>query len=81
MIDSVRRQRATQIQIWTREFQTWKKRALEEKYTRYCWTYPGVKECLKRLEAGLEMIDLKHFNDTDAKPSPQQASTVERGVL
>ncbi|KAF1953749.1 FAD/NAD(P)-binding domain-containing protein [Byssothecium circinans] len=67
MMDRVRRQRATRIQTWTREFQTWKKKALEEKYTWYCWTYPGIKECLKRLDAGLEMIELKHFNDADAK--------------
>lgn len=57
-IESVRRKRASQIQTWTREYQAWKKTAMDPAYTRYCWTYPGIKTCLQRLEAGQEMIEL-----------------------
>lgn len=81
MIDSVRRRRASKIQMWTREYQTWKKTALDPKYTWYCWSYPGgIKGCLERLARGEEMIDLSKWEDRSVLVSNGQGkrlSTLE----
>ncbi|OJJ71732.1 hypothetical protein ASPBRDRAFT_125517 [Aspergillus brasiliensis CBS 101740] len=57
--DRVRRPRASQIQLNTR--MAAEKRSAEEVYSfaRYNWTYPGVKEGLRRLNAGEELIQFK----------------------
>jgi salicylate hydroxylase len=54
--DSVRRPRASQIQDITR--QAVNKKTAEEVYRfqRYNWTYPGVVEGLRRVQAGEELI-------------------------
>ncbi|KAL4946062.1 hypothetical protein BDV06DRAFT_235611 [Aspergillus oleicola] len=54
--DRVRRPRASQIQNHTR--QAHHKASAEDlwRYTDYNYTYPGVVECLRRLDAGDEMI-------------------------
>jgi salicylate hydroxylase len=54
--DRVRRPRASQIQNNTR--QAADKRTAEEVYSfaKYNWTYPGIREGLRRLDAGEELI-------------------------
>ncbi|KAL3495040.1 hypothetical protein BJX62DRAFT_246391 [Aspergillus germanicus] len=57
--DRVRRPRASQIQNNTRKAA--KKRTAEEVYSfaKYNWTYPGIREGLRRLNAGEELIQFK----------------------
>ncbi|KAJ6022817.1 hypothetical protein N7460_013212 [Penicillium canescens] len=54
--DRVRRPRVAQIQNNTRK--SIERRSAEEIYSfaKYNWTYPGIKECLRRIDAGEEMI-------------------------
>jgi salicylate hydroxylase len=54
--DRVRRPRAAQIQNNTRK--SIERRSAEDIYSfaKYNWTYPGIKECLRRIDAGEEMI-------------------------
>lgn len=56
--DSVRRPRASQIQDNTR--QSVAKKSAEEvlRFERYNWTYPGVIEGLRRVQAGEDLIQL-----------------------
>ena len=56
--DRVRRPRASQIQNTTR--QAHHQVAPEQIYSNsmYNWTYPGMKECLRRLNAGEVMIEV-----------------------
>jgi len=54
--DRVRRQRASTIQMHTRDQHGRKDPSKMWKYTQYNFTYPGVRECLNRLNAGEEMI-------------------------
>ena len=54
--DRVRRSRASRIQNDTRESQQRKDKDTLYKNTKYNFTYPGVEECLSRLNAGQEMI-------------------------
>ncbi|KAL3441104.1 hypothetical protein BJX65DRAFT_314134 [Aspergillus insuetus] len=58
-LDRVRRPRASQIQNHTR--QVHHKASAEElwRFTSYNYTYPGVVECLRRLDAGEEMIPIR----------------------
>lgn len=53
--DSVRRPRASRIQMQTREAQ--QRRDPDKIYnnTKYNFTYPGVEECLSRLKTGSSM--------------------------
>lgn len=55
-IDRVRRRRASQIQNNTRETLDRKTPDAIYKHMKYNYTYPGIKECLRRLDAGEEMI-------------------------
>ncbi|CAD0055842.1 unnamed protein product [Aureobasidium pullulans] len=54
--DRVRRERASTIQMHTRDQHGRKDPSKMWKYTQYNFTYPGVRECLDRLNAGEEMI-------------------------
>jgi salicylate hydroxylase len=56
--DRVRRERASTIQMHTRDQHGRKDPSKMWKYTQYNFTYPGVRECLERLNAGAEMIAL-----------------------
>ncbi|EMC95502.1 hypothetical protein BAUCODRAFT_25510 [Baudoinia panamericana UAMH 10762] len=56
--DRVRRTRASQIQNNTREAHERKTPERLWKHSLYNWTYPGINECLRRLNAGEEMIDV-----------------------
>jgi len=55
--DSVRRPRASQIQENTRQAQD--KRSAEDvmRFDKYNWTYPGVLEGLRRVQAGKAVVD------------------------
>ncbi|KAK5113781.1 hypothetical protein LTR62_003165 [Meristemomyces frigidus] len=57
-IDTVRRTRASKIQNITRESRARKSAEDLYRHNLYAWTYPGVWECLVRLEEGMEMIDV-----------------------
>ncbi|KAI5236970.1 hypothetical protein E4T42_09305 [Aureobasidium subglaciale] len=56
--DRVRRERASTIQNHTRDQHGRKDPSKMWKYTQYNFTYPGVRECVARLNAGKEMIDV-----------------------
>lgn len=56
VFDSVRRPRASRIQMQTRDAQQRKDPDKIYQNTKYNFTYPGVQECLARLEAGQPMI-------------------------
>ena len=56
--DKVPRKRASQIQNNTRQAHERKSAEDIYKHTQYNWTYPGIRECLKRLEEGKEMIEI-----------------------
>ncbi|KAJ5413692.1 hypothetical protein N7509_000319 [Penicillium cosmopolitanum] len=61
--DRVRRPRASKIQNYTR--QAHHKASAQDlwKYTDYNYTYPGILECLRRLNLGKEMIRARQYPD------------------
>lgn len=54
--DSVRRPRASQIQMHTRAAQSNRKPEDAPKFEKYNWTYPGIIKGLERVKAGEELI-------------------------
>jgi len=56
--ESVRRKRASQIQIHTMNAQHSRTAEDTERYRKYNWTYPGIVEGLRRVKAGEELISL-----------------------
>lgn len=56
--DSVRRPRASQIQLNTREAHDRKSVEKLYEHSLYNWTYPGFAVCKERLDAGKPMIIL-----------------------
>jgi salicylate hydroxylase len=54
--DSVRRVRASQIQINTQQLQAKKTPEDVYKFEKYNWTYPGIVEGLARVKGGSELI-------------------------
>ncbi|KAJ5304018.1 uncharacterized protein N7443_003678 [Penicillium atrosanguineum] len=54
--DSVRRPRASQIQLHTRAAQSNRKPEDALRYEKYNWTYPGIIKGLERVKAGEELI-------------------------
>jgi len=56
--ESVRRLRASRIQIHTMNSQYNRTAEDAERYRKYNWTYPGILEGLRRVKAGEELIPL-----------------------
>jgi salicylate hydroxylase len=56
--DSVRRPRASQVQIHTKAVQKIRNAEDAMKHQKYHFTYPGIVEGLKRVKAGEELIQI-----------------------
>lgn len=56
LIDSVRRPRASHVQTHTRVAEHEEGKMALLTHMLYNWQYPGIHECLRRLDAGQEML-------------------------
>lgn len=57
--DRVRRTRASQVQNNTRDSHDRKNTESMYRHNLYNWTYPGMEQCLRNLDAGKPMIELQ----------------------